>query len=81
MWIDDQAWIAHENAMVIDGAVTLQGSYNWTRRAAENSEDLDLISSPSVATADAAHWRNRLSVSVRFDSREYWCRSSSAKTP
>jgi phosphatidylserine/phosphatidylglycerophosphate/cardiolipin synthase-like enzyme len=29
--------------MVIDEAVTLTGSYNWTRGAASNSEDLNLI--------------------------------------
>jgi cardiolipin hydrolase len=31
IWIDDQARIAHEKAMVIDETVTLTGSYNWTR--------------------------------------------------
>jgi phosphatidylserine/phosphatidylglycerophosphate/cardiolipin synthase-like enzyme len=55
IWIDDQARIAHEKAMVIDEAVVLTGSYNWTRGAAENSEDLNLISSPTVATAYASH--------------------------
>jgi phosphatidylserine/phosphatidylglycerophosphate/cardiolipin synthase-like enzyme len=76
IWIDDQARIAHEKAMVIDEAVTLMGSYNWTRGAAANSEDLNLISSPAVAAAYAAHWHNRLVVSVRFDRREEWCRAS-----
>jgi len=41
--------------MVIDEAVTLTGSYNWTRGAAANSEDLNLVSSPAVAAAYAAH--------------------------
>ena len=41
--------------MVIDGAITLTGSYNWTRGAAVNSENLNLISSPAVA-ADIARW-------------------------
>jgi hypothetical protein len=36
--------------MVSDGAVTLMGSYNWTRGAAANSEDLNLLS-PSAVTA------------------------------
>ena len=49
--------------MVIDGAVTLTGSYNWTREAAANSENLNLISSPAVAAAYSAHWRDRLAVS------------------
>jgi phosphatidylserine/phosphatidylglycerophosphate/cardiolipin synthase-like enzyme len=79
IWIDDQARIAHEKAMVIDEAVTLMGSYNWTRGAAANSEDLNLISSPAVAADYAAHWHNRLVVSVRFDRREEWCRASSAE--
>jgi phosphatidylserine/phosphatidylglycerophosphate/cardiolipin synthase-like enzyme len=65
--------------MVIDESVTLTGSYNWTRSAAANSEDLNRISSPTVAVAYAAHWHNRLAVSVRFDRREDWCRVSSAE--
>jgi phosphatidylserine/phosphatidylglycerophosphate/cardiolipin synthase-like enzyme len=79
IWIDDEARIAHEKAMVIDEAVVLTGSYNWTRGAAENSEDLNLISSPTIATVYATHWHNRLSVSVQFDRREDWCRFSSAE--
>jgi phosphatidylserine/phosphatidylglycerophosphate/cardiolipin synthase-like enzyme len=59
---------------VIDGAVTLMGSYNWTAGAAQNSEDLNLVSLPTIAAAYAAHWRERLTVSVRFDRREDWCR-------
>ena len=77
IWIDAQARIAHAKTMVIDGAVTLTGSMNWTRGAAVNSEDLNLISSPAVAAAYAGHWRDRLALSVRFDRREDWCRMSS----
>ena len=79
IWIDDQSRIAHAKTMVIDGAVTLTGSYNWTRGAAANSENLNLISSPAVAAAYAAHWQDRLAVSVRFDGREHWCRVASAQ--
>jgi phosphatidylserine/phosphatidylglycerophosphate/cardiolipin synthase-like enzyme len=74
IWIDDQARIA---TMVIDGAVTLMGSMNWTRGAAANSEDLNLISSPAVAAAYAGHWRDRLAVSSPFNRREDWCRAGS----
>jgi phosphatidylserine/phosphatidylglycerophosphate/cardiolipin synthase-like enzyme len=74
IWIDAQARIA---TMVIDGAVTLTGSYNWTRGAAANSENLNLICSPAVAAAYAVHWHKRLGLSVRFDRREDWCRMSS----
>jgi phosphatidylserine/phosphatidylglycerophosphate/cardiolipin synthase-like enzyme len=77
VWIDDQARIAHAKTMVIEGAVTLTGSMNWTRGAAANSENLNLVSSPAVAAAYAAHWCERLAVSVRFDRREDWCRVGS----
>src|SRR5271165_4006182 len=78
IWIDAQARIAHAKTMVIDGAVTLMGSMNWTRGAEVNSEDLNLISSPAVAAAYAGHWRDRLAVSSPFNRREDWCRASSA---
>ena len=73
VWIDHIARIAHAKTMVIDGAVTLNGSYNWTRGASANSEDLNLVASPVVAEAYAAHWRDRQAVSLRFDRREDWC--------
>jgi phospholipase D len=79
IWIDDHSRIAHAKTMVIDSAVTLTGSYNWTRGAAANSENLNLISSPAVAAAYAAHWHERLAVSVRFDRRADWCRVASAQ--
>lgn len=44
----------------VSGGVTKAGSYNWTRGAAQNSEDLNLISSPAVAGANSAHCRQRL---------------------
>jgi phosphatidylserine/phosphatidylglycerophosphate/cardiolipin synthase-like enzyme len=71
IWIAAQARIA---TIVIDSAVTLTGSMNWTRGAAVNSEDLNLISSPAVAAAYAGHWRDRLAVSATFNRREDWCR-------
>jgi phosphatidylserine/phosphatidylglycerophosphate/cardiolipin synthase-like enzyme len=60
--------------MVIDGAVTLMGSMNWTNGADANSEALNLVSSPTVAAAYAAHWRDRLAISSPFNRREDWCR-------
>jgi phosphatidylserine/phosphatidylglycerophosphate/cardiolipin synthase-like enzyme len=78
IWINAQARIAHSKTTVIDGTVTLTGSMNWTNGAARNSKDLNLVSSPTVAAAYAAHWHKRLAVSVRIDRREDWCRASSA---
>ena len=75
VWIDHSARIAHAKTMVIDGRVTLNGSYNWTRGAAANSEDLNLVASPAVAEAYAAHSRGRQALSLKFDRREDWCRA------
>jgi hypothetical protein len=47
IWIDAEARIAHAKTMVIDGAVMLTGSTNWTLGAATNSEALNLVSSPA----------------------------------
>lgn len=74
IWIDRAVPIAHAKTMVIDGALTLIGSYNWTRNAARNSEDLNLVASHALAAAYAAQWRNRLAVAVPFEGREDWCR-------
>ena len=74
IWIDRAVPIAHAKTMVIDGALTLIGSYNWTRNAARNSEDLNLVASRALAAAYAAQWRNRLAVAVPFEGREDWCR-------
>jgi PLD-like domain len=49
VWIDHGVRIAHAKTMVIDGKVTLVGSMNWSRGAALNSENLNLIVSPEVA--------------------------------
>jgi phosphatidylserine/phosphatidylglycerophosphate/cardiolipin synthase-like enzyme len=74
IWIDRAVPIAHAKTMVIDGALTLMGSYNWTRNAARNSEDLNLVASRALAAAYAEQWRNRLAVAVPFEGREDWCR-------
>lgn len=78
VWIDRGVRIAHSKTMVIDGKITLVGSMNWSRRAALNSENLNLIVSPEVAQTYAAHWRQRLAASVPFAGRDEWCRPRTA---
>jgi phosphatidylserine/phosphatidylglycerophosphate/cardiolipin synthase-like enzyme len=73
VWIDRGVRIAHAKTMVIDGKVTLVGSMNWSKDAALNSENLNLVASPEVAETYAAHWRQRLSASVPFTGRDAWC--------
>jgi phosphatidylserine/phosphatidylglycerophosphate/cardiolipin synthase-like enzyme len=46
VWIDRGVRIAHSKTMVIDGKITLVGSMNWSRGAALNSGNLNLVVSP-----------------------------------
>jgi phosphatidylserine/phosphatidylglycerophosphate/cardiolipin synthase-like enzyme len=74
IWIDHGARIAHTKSMVIDGKITLTGSMNWTGGAALNSENLNLVASPTIAAAYAGHWHQRLGLSSPYTQREDWCR-------
>ena len=75
IWIDRGVRIAHSKSMVIDAKVTLTGSMNWTGSAAHNSENINLVASPTIAAAYAAHWNQRLALSSPYKQREDWCRS------
>jgi len=81
IWIDHTVPIAHAKTMVIDDAVTLMGSYNWTRNAARNSEDLNLVASRTVAAAYAAQWSTRRAVSALFAGRQDWCHPRRPRKP
>jgi phosphatidylserine/phosphatidylglycerophosphate/cardiolipin synthase-like enzyme len=59
--------------MIIDGKVTLTGSMNWTGGAALNSENLNLVASPTIAAAYAGR-HQRLALSSPYKQREDWCR-------
>jgi phosphatidylserine/phosphatidylglycerophosphate/cardiolipin synthase-like enzyme len=74
IWIDNTVRIAHSKSMVIDSQVTLTGSMNWTGGAAQNSENLNLIASKTIAAAYAGHWHQRLALSSLYRQREDWCR-------
>ena len=73
VWIDASARIAHEKALIIDRRVTIMGSYNFSAGAAQDSEDLNVVTSQDLAEAYAKHWLARQSVSVRFEDRSQWC--------
>jgi phosphatidylserine/phosphatidylglycerophosphate/cardiolipin synthase-like enzyme len=73
IWIDATARVAHEKALIIDRSVTIMGSYNWSKGAASNSEDLNVVTSSEVAETYAKHWQTRQTASVRFTDRGEWC--------
>jgi phosphatidylserine/phosphatidylglycerophosphate/cardiolipin synthase-like enzyme len=76
IWIDRSVRIAHAKSMIIDGKVTLTGSMNWTGGAAYNSENLNLVASPTMAAAYAGNWHQRLALSLPYGQRKDWCRSA-----
>jgi phosphatidylserine/phosphatidylglycerophosphate/cardiolipin synthase-like enzyme len=63
--VDPAPGIAHEKSMIIDRALVIAGSYNWTRAAEHrNSEDVTFIASPAVAGWFAENWNRRRAVSA-----------------
>ena len=74
IWIDARARVVHEKALIIDRRVTIMGSYNWSKGAASNSEDLNVVTSAEVAETYARHWQARQALSIRFADASQWCR-------
>jgi phosphatidylserine/phosphatidylglycerophosphate/cardiolipin synthase-like enzyme len=65
--IDAEHAIAHNKIMVIDDAVVITGSFNFTMAAEKsNAENLLVIRSPELAATYTANWQNHLA-----HSREY----------
>ena len=53
--------------MILDGAVVITGSFNFTAAAQNrNAENLLVISDPAVAAQYRDNWRRRQAVSERF---------------
>ena len=51
------AW-AHDKVMILDGAIVITGSYNWTVAAEqENGENLLVIRDPRLARVYTENWR------------------------
>lgn len=66
--IDDPSGIAHNKVMVLDEAVVITGSFNFTRNAQErNAENLMVLRDPALARLYAANWERRHAVSERYE--------------
>jgi len=58
--VDDKVAIAHNKVIIIDRAIVLTGSYNWTRAAQDkNAENLLILPSAELAAAYTANWEAR----------------------
>ena len=66
-FIDDKHAIAHNKIMIIDEAVVLTGSFNFTRAAEErNAENLLVINDPVLARQYLRNWKEHLGHSERY---------------
>ena len=67
-YIDSRHAIAHNKVIIIDGAVTITGSFNFTKAAQEkNAENLLIIRSREIARAYRENWQHHLSHSERYE--------------
>jgi phosphatidylserine/phosphatidylglycerophosphate/cardiolipin synthase-like enzyme len=65
--IDSRHAIAHNKVMVMDGAIVLTGSFNFTKNAEENNaENLLVIQDAALALRYSTNWTNHLSHSVPY---------------
>jgi len=68
VWIDAQHAIAHNKVMVIDSAVVITGSFNFTKAAEEhNAENLLIVHDAALAARYAENWRKHLGHSQPYN--------------
>jgi phosphatidylserine/phosphatidylglycerophosphate/cardiolipin synthase-like enzyme len=67
-WIDAAHAIAHNKVMVIDGAVVITGSFNFTKAAGEkNAENLLVVRDQRLAAKYTANWKAHFEHSERYE--------------
>ncbi|NEI74994.1 phospholipase D family protein [Rhizobium lusitanum] len=68
VWIDFEPAIAHNKIIVIDGRLTIGGSYNYTAAAQKrNAENVTFTEGRELAREYLANWDSRLKVSRVFE--------------
>jgi phospholipase D len=68
VWIDFRPAIAHTKAIIIDGALVIGGSFNYTQAAAQqNVEDVTFPQSREIASRFLENWERRRSLSRLYD--------------
>lgn len=69
-YIDAKHAIAHNKIIIIDAAVTITGSFNFTKAAQEkNAENLIIIRSKEIARAYRENWHDHLKHSEKYEPR------------
>jgi phosphatidylserine/phosphatidylglycerophosphate/cardiolipin synthase-like enzyme len=64
--IDDQPAIAHNKIIVIDHHLLITGSYNFTRHAKRNAENVTFTDSAELASQFLSNWNARCAVSRAY---------------
>lgn len=54
--IQDKPPIAHNKIMIVDEDLVITGSFNWTKNAAKNEENLNFIHSKELAKVYLENW-------------------------
>jgi phosphatidylserine/phosphatidylglycerophosphate/cardiolipin synthase-like enzyme len=71
--LDDWHELAHDKVMVLDEAVVITGSYNWTLAAEnKNGENLLVIRDPRLAGVYTENWRHHAHHSIPYRPRVPW---------
>jgi phosphatidylserine/phosphatidylglycerophosphate/cardiolipin synthase-like enzyme len=66
------AW-AHDKVMILDGAIVITGSYNWTVTAdTQNGENLLVIRDPHLAAVYTENWQRHAHHSTAYRPRAPW---------
>jgi phosphatidylserine/phosphatidylglycerophosphate/cardiolipin synthase-like enzyme len=69
-FIDTQHAIAHNKIMIIDGAVVVTGSFNFTKAAENNNaENLLVIRDPQLAERYMTNWKEHQGHSEAYGGR------------
>jgi phosphatidylserine/phosphatidylglycerophosphate/cardiolipin synthase-like enzyme len=69
--IDGRHAIAHNKIMIIDGAVVITGSFNFTKQAEQsNAENLLVIRDRALADQYTANWKRHAEHSERYLGRQ-----------
>jgi phosphatidylserine/phosphatidylglycerophosphate/cardiolipin synthase-like enzyme len=71
--LDEQHEWAHDKVMILDGAIVITGSYNWTLAAEhKNGENLLVIRDPRLAAVYAENWRRHAAHSIPYRGPVPW---------
>jgi phosphatidylserine/phosphatidylglycerophosphate/cardiolipin synthase-like enzyme len=71
--LDEEHESAHDKVMILDGAIVITGSYNWTLAAEnQNGENLLVIRDPHLAGVYTENWRRHADHSIPYRGRLPW---------